>query len=86
VAHFRIEMISGGSLGRADQKGLHARIDHDPRFFVRVKVQRFHFCGPASRALIKKAKRLGRRAKASDRTTLSARSIGANVSAPCCTC
>jgi hypothetical protein len=34
-------MISGGSLGRTDQKVLDARIDHDPRLFVRVKAQRF---------------------------------------------
>ena len=40
VANFRIEMISSGGFGRADQKGLHARIDHDPSFFARVKVQR----------------------------------------------
>jgi hypothetical protein len=40
VANFRIEMISSGGLGRTNQKSLHARIDHDPRFFVRVKVQR----------------------------------------------
>src|SRR6516225_11356329 len=36
VANLRIEMIGGGGLGRADQKHLHARFDHDPRFFVRI--------------------------------------------------
>ena len=40
MANFLIEMIGGGP-GRADQKRLHARIDHDPRFFVRVEAQRF---------------------------------------------
>ena len=28
VANFRIEMIGGGGLGRADQEGLDARIEH----------------------------------------------------------
>jgi hypothetical protein len=41
MAHLRIEMIGGGGPARTDQKGLHARIDHDSSFFVRVKVQRF---------------------------------------------
>ena len=33
-------MISSGGFGRTDQKGSHARIDHDPGFFMRVEVQR----------------------------------------------
>ena len=41
VANLLIEMIGGGGLGRTDQKVLNARVDHDPRFFVRVKAQRF---------------------------------------------
>ena len=31
-------MISGCGPARTDQKVLHPRIDHDPNFFVRVKV------------------------------------------------
>src|SRR6516165_7342556 len=31
VANFAVEMIGGGGFGRADQKILDARIDHDPR-------------------------------------------------------
>jgi hypothetical protein len=40
VTNFLIEMIGGVPAG-TDQKRLHARIDHNPRFFVRVKMQRF---------------------------------------------
>ena len=40
MANFRVEMISGGGLGRTDQESLDARVDHDPGFFVRIKVQR----------------------------------------------
>jgi hypothetical protein len=41
MAHLRIEMICSGGPARTDQKGLHARIDHDPRFCVFVKMQTF---------------------------------------------
>jgi hypothetical protein len=41
VANFVIEMIGGGSLGRPDQKGLDARIDHKAGFFALVEVQSF---------------------------------------------
>ena len=34
-------ILPGGGLGRTDQKSLHAGIDHDPRFFVLVKMQGF---------------------------------------------
>jgi hypothetical protein len=37
VANFVIEMISGGGLGRTDQKRLHARIEPDPSLFVLSK-------------------------------------------------
>ena len=41
VANLRIEMISGGSLACADQKRLHARIEHKAGFFALVEVQLF---------------------------------------------
>jgi hypothetical protein len=53
VANLRIGIIGSGSLGGSDQKRLHARIDHDPRFFVRVKVSssvRLDHCGALSKS------------------------------------
>jgi hypothetical protein len=42
VTNFLIEMISGGSFGRSDQKRLHALVDHEAAFSVPlVEVQAF---------------------------------------------
>jgi len=50
VANFRIEVISGGGLGRADQKVRDAGIDYKPTFFTLVELQSFeNFDHPTDR-------------------------------------